>query len=141
MTSDSKERTAAKATKPTREAPTRGSVKDYQDWLVEQIRAGVDPYFTCADVKDIAWAERVVRLEKLLPFCSFCDCPDCRGGREDLSHAQTEDGRWICDVCYEYECCINAQQKAGLKAEPCPPGPGEHRPKLVGPWIKHGERS
>ena len=53
-----------KRTTVTREAPTRGSVKDYQDWLVEQLRAGVDGHSTGADINDLAWAGRVVRAEE-----------------------------------------------------------------------------
>jgi len=50
--------------KPTSEAPSRGSIKDYQDWLVRQVRANVDYWGTGATLNDLAWAERVVKLER-----------------------------------------------------------------------------
>jgi hypothetical protein len=53
-----------KRTTVTREPPTRGSIKDYQDWLVEQLRASVDYYSTGASLNDLAWAEWVVRAEE-----------------------------------------------------------------------------
>lgn len=53
----------AKLHRPTREAPTRGSVGEYQDWLIEQLKAGVEPFFTGACVNDCVWAERVIKAE------------------------------------------------------------------------------
>jgi hypothetical protein len=53
----------AKLHRPTREAPTRGSVGEYQDWLIEQLKAGVEPFFTGACVNDCVWAERLIEAE------------------------------------------------------------------------------
>lgn len=77
-------------------------------------------------------------------FCDFCECDACKTGRQEiimesdpntvigimpLYHTQCEDGRWICEICYNYECCVDA------KSDPCEGKCGEHkcnhRPKLV----------
>ena len=68
-----------------------------------------------------------------MAFCDFCTCDDCRDGRPWLSHAKTEDGRWICDVCYHYEACLQEGYRRG--AAPCKDINCEHRPKLVGEWV------
>jgi hypothetical protein len=53
-------------------------------------------------------------------------------GQPWLSHAETYDGSWICDVCYHYECCLKAGQN-----NPCD-GVCEHRPKLItGIWSEY----
>lgn len=88
-------------------------------------------------------------------FCDFCKCGDCQNGREDLSHAQTEDGRWICDVCWRYEVCIDAKylelKKKNPELKKCrgvypcedkdrkPIADCGHRPKLVTDWIPFSE--
>lgn len=81
---------AKENTAPTREAPIRGTVGEYQDWLVEQLRAGVDWEALDATVNDIAWAEWVIRAEERAErrknFILGLDCggaapgrcPDCR---------------------------------------------------------------
>lgn len=50
-----------------------------------------------------------------------------------LWHAQTEDGRWICETCYAYDLCVIA------KSDPCSGLCGEnkcgHRPKLISEWT------
>jgi hypothetical protein len=53
----------AKLHRPTREAPVRGSVGEYQDWLIEQLKADVEPCCTGACVNDCVWAERVIKAE------------------------------------------------------------------------------
>ena len=40
-----------------------------------------------------------------MAFCDYCDCEDCKYGNSYLVHAQTVSGKWICDVCYQYEVC------------------------------------
>lgn len=55
---------AKENTAPTREAPIRSTVGEYQDWLVEQLRAGVDDNATGANINDLAWAKRVIRAEE-----------------------------------------------------------------------------
>lgn len=71
-------------------------------------------------------------------FCDFCPCEGCREGTAWLRHALTEDGRWICDVCYEYEVCISAFRAQGVRRGPCGDRgddlPCTHRPILVGEW-------
>ena len=85
-------------------------------------------------------------------YCDFCTCEMCQTGCSDLicyhgddpptrevgtltlHHAQCEDGRWICDTCYYYECCVDAGSDpcSGL----CGEHKCEHRPKLVsGEWT------
>lgn len=71
-----------------------------------------------------------------MAFCDFCPCSDCLNGQKYLAHAETSDGRWICDVCFTYDLCVNGQRKAGGpvtgscdEEEEC-----DHRPKLVGGW-------
>lgn len=72
-------------------------------------------------------------------FCDFCDCQGCQKGIMPYDwHAQTSDGKWICDVCYQYEVCQTFPERKGKG--PCL---GEerknctHRPKLVGDWIQN----
>ena len=79
-----------------------------------------------------------------MAFCDFCQCENCQHGTEDgkpchwLSHAPTADGRWICDVCWQYDVCDEhngkpyygpCEDEHGKPIADCP-----HRPKLVGPW-------
>lgn len=68
-----------------------------------------------------------------MAFCDFCTCGNCEHGAPWLSHAPTADGRWICDICYRYDVCTSTG--------PCENEDGsiiecEHRPKLVGEWVK-----
>lgn len=65
-------------------------------------------------------------------FCNFCDCTDCQNGTKLLSHAETKDGKWICDICYYYDMCTNGPDRAD---NPCS-GPCKHRPVLIGHWLK-----
>jgi len=78
-----------------------------------------------------------------MAFCDYCECRDCRKGRKGLTHAATHDGKWICDVCYHYECCVSASDHQKGKG-PCeitvngkvvsdPNCP--HRPKLISPFV------
>jgi hypothetical protein len=70
-------------------------------------------------------------------YCDFCACNMCKTGHDTdgiVLHTQCTDGKWICDVCYHYECCVDA------KHDPCTGICGEykceHRPKLVnGEWT------
>jgi len=81
-----------------------------------------------------------------MAFCDFCDCDMCRTGEDGFkepmfSHAQTSDGRWICDICYQYSVCISEQRKerSGGHNGPCPPGPCKHRPQIISVWKnRHG---
>jgi hypothetical protein len=79
---------------------------------------------------------RVMLLSGLqMAFCDFCPCEGCRTGERWLFHAQTEDGTWICDVCYDYEVCMDAQRKeTGSHNGPCD-GPCTHRPKITSKWT------
>lgn len=70
-----------------------------------------------------------------MAFCDFCSCADCREGASWLAHAQTEDGWWICDVCYTYDVCVTAKRAVGVFDGPCEDEHCAHRPKLVGAWI------
>lgn len=85
-------------------------------------------------------------------FCDFCECDRCKTGImsthdlraeglnvEDikLQHAPTDDGKWICDVCYMYDQCtsnINAGNAPRSTSGPCEDYNCVHRPKLIGGW-------
>lgn len=70
-------------------------------------------------------------------FCDFCKCDSCKFGESHLSNAQTEDDRWICDVCWLYEVCMEAKiAKFGKHDGPCDDRNCEHRPKLKTEWTK-----
>lgn len=72
-----------------------------------------------------------------IPFCDFCDCPDCLEGNRHISHAPTACGRWICSTCWRYDVCVTAKGHCG---PPCEDQDGSaipncpHRPRLVGDW-------
>lgn len=70
-------------------------------------------------------------------FCDYCYCVDCKYGTEYISHCLTANGTWICDVCYNYDVCTNVYKNKFLG--PCEDMNCEHRPKLIGNWIK-GEK-
>ena len=99
-----------------------------------------------------------------MAYCDFCQCSMCQTGCGDviayhgddpptrivgeleLHHTQCEDGRWICDTCYYYECCVDAGSDPGNGL--CGEKKCAHRPKLVnGEWtfwtyhlgVHHGE--
>lgn len=69
-------------------------------------------------------------------FCDFCDCAQCKYGWRgyNIYHAPTDDGKWICDVCYEYDQCTTGPNRNPMG--PCKNADCEHRPKLIGGWIK-----
>ena len=82
-----------------------------------------------------------------MAYCDFCTCGDCRDGASWLQHAPTADGRWICDVCWRYDVCVNAKrhehgvawgEKSPRGCGPCEDENGKpvaecgHRPKLAG---------
>lgn len=79
-----------------------------------------------------------------MSFCDFCNCEQCRNGGMfsstlPLHHAQCNDDRWICEVCYLYDVCTSGPNRS--KHGPCETKDGEldiecqHRPKLVSKWI------
>ncbi len=45
-----------------------------------------------------------------MAFCDFCPCEQCKTGEAviEVFHAQTIDGRWICDICWHYSACLSA---------------------------------
>ena len=69
-------------------------------------------------------------------FCDFCDCDDCKYGNGIVStnHAQTSDGRWICDICYTYDMCTSGPNRN--PKGPCDNKNCEHRPKIISSWKK-----
>jgi len=75
-----------------------------------------------------------------MAYCDFCSCKVCQHGDFISEHAQTEDGRWICDTCYTYDLCIIAFRAQGLCRGPCGDHEGDppctHRPKLATEWIR-----
>ena len=75
-------------------------------------------------------------------FCDYCTCQTCMDGEEHLSHALTTDDRWICDVCYWYELCLDEKRLETGKTrghDPCSEEHCAHRPQLASNWIKFGE--
>lgn len=68
-----------------------------------------------------------------MAYCDFCTCRDCQFGTKYLSHAQTSDGRWICDVCYTYDLCTSGPTRN--KNGPCEDKNCHHRPKLITGWM------
>lgn len=79
-----------------------------------------------------------------MAFCDFCTCDNCTNGAKDLFHAETTDGRWICDVCFAYDQCTsdnNGMGKPRSPNGPCADPECEQRPRLrvsPGPdrWIE-----
>lgn len=66
-----------------------------------------------------------------MAFCDFCDCDDCKNGTKYLTHAQTSDGKWICDVCYQYDVCVDQKRKNNDYSGPCENLDCAHRPKVT----------
>lgn len=62
-------------------------------------------------------------------FCGFCPCDRCRDGESYLTHAPTDDGRWVCEVCHEYDLCLRAGH------DPCGAEHCSSRPTLVGEFV------
>ena len=78
-----------------------------------------------------------------MAFCDFCDCDMCRNGEHGITHAETDDGRWICEVCWRYDVCVRAKVKMTPRQYgPCEDSEGrpisdcEHRPRLVTKFHK-----
>jgi len=65
-----------------------------------------------------------------MSYCNYCPCKDCKHGSKYIKHAQTINGDWICDICYTYEVCLDADMD-----EPCKT-PCVHRPKIISEWSK-----
>lgn len=62
-------------------------------------------------------------------FCDFCPCDRCRDGESYLTHAPTDDGRWVCEVCHAYDLCLMAGH------DPCSAEHCSSRPKLAGAFV------
>lgn len=78
-------------------------------------------------------------------YCDFCKCHMCQTGEVQyyncdgelvnletipvLYHAQTVDGKWICETCYTYDLCAknNSDPCKGL----CKEYKCNHRPILI----------
>jgi hypothetical protein len=81
---------------------------------------------------DIIYTYRKIvwKIKKKPYYCNYCSCDDCKYGWATtyMKHAPTEDGKWICDVCYTYDVCPSGPcEDENGKSICC-----EHRPKLVG---------
>jgi hypothetical protein len=62
-----------------------------------------------------------------MAFCDYCSCSACLSCNDDnLTHAETEDGRFICHTCFTYnrECIKEI-------GEPCSNKNCHHRPVLI----------
>lgn len=62
-------------------------------------------------------------------FCNYCECYRCKFGEEDLYHAKTSNGDWICEVCYQFALCTTGNLNG-----PCEDWDCIHRPKIIGKW-------
>jgi hypothetical protein len=74
-------------------------------------------------------------------FCDFCPCESCKTGTfaHKVSHAETSDGRHICDVCYTYDLCTSG---IGRNPNgPCDNKNCSHRPTIVSEWTPASEFS
>ena len=75
-----------------------------------------------------------------MAFCDFCKCSQCQTGnpgvpRFTVTHAQTSDARWICEVCFDYDVCVDGQRAAGEPVDPCEDELCKHRPRVVSEWT------
>lgn len=93
-------------------------------------------WLVIANIRVRGWLRRMALVARGgKPFCDFCDCPTCLNGEHGITHAPTADGRWICDVCWQYDVC---DVHDGKYNGPCESDEGEpiadcpHRPKLIG---------
>lgn len=70
-------------------------------------------------------------------FCDFCSCDDCKYGNSIyvLHHAKTQDNKWICDICFEYDLCTSGPNRNSNG--PCKEKNCDHRPKLISDWKIH----
>jgi hypothetical protein len=68
-------------------------------------------------------------------FCDNCKCLDCQHGTKYLSHAQTSNNDWICDVCYTYDLCTSGPNRN--PNGPCDEKNCSHRPTLISDWIPY----
>lgn len=68
-------------------------------------------------------------------FCDFCKCSDCLNGSKYISHVETSDNKWICDVCYIYDLCMAVPLSQRDPNGPCKDTNCKHRPKLISEWI------
>lgn len=69
-----------------------------------------------------------IGYKKHAMHCDFCRCTGDNTGHS--AYAKTEDGRWICDVCYLYDLCTEGNHNGPCADKNCP-----HRPKLATGWI------
>jgi hypothetical protein len=70
-----------------------------------------------------------------MAYCDYCDCKECQQGSKHISFAKTIDGKNICDICYYYECCLNAQELADEEKSPCAFNEKcKHRPQIISEW-------
>jgi hypothetical protein len=74
-----------------------------------------------------------------MAYCDYCSCKECQQGSKYLSYCQTIEHKNICDVCYYYECCLNAQELAGEDKDPCKDLNCKHRPQLISEWKTFDE--
>lgn len=74
-----------------------------------------------------------------MAFCDFCKCDTCRYGDSYLQHALTSDnGKYICDVCFLYDLCTSDHNPYGVARSdnPCENKNCKHRPKILSKWTK-----
>ena len=78
---------------------------------------------------------KLKRVKVYERFCDFCPCLRCQTGDSWLTHAQTEGGRWICDVCYNNNVSCTLTQENPCVGEDGKPVHCVHRPKLITDWM------
>ncbi len=66
-------------------------------------------------------------------FCDYCECEMCKTGIDSSVfadyHAQTSDLKFICFTCYKYDLSVKEDNL-------CEDMNCEHRPTIIGKWIK-----
>lgn len=69
-------------------------------------------------------------------FCDYCPCENCVTGESifTMHHAQTTNGKWICDVCFSYDLCTSGPNRN--PNGPCDDKKCKHRPRLISGWLK-----
>lgn len=65
-------------------------------------------------------------------FCDYCKCEH----HEEFGsyHAPTVDGKWICDVCFDYDVCTSGPNR---NSSPCDEVDCGHRPILKSEFEKY----
>src|ERR1044072_6348356 len=95
-------------------------------------------FIACGEGENYCSERCFVSSQRKKAFCDYCNCQQCKTGEAPsslhLHHAPTNDGRWICDVCYLYDVCTTGQMRN--PSGPCVNKDCVHRPVLTGDWRR-----